>query len=72
MKRYQKQLRSSYFEVGRFNFLVYDGPQTINKAHSLLSQKINKLKHLYSNCFERKKIMQRKVKSKLVTVRCIV
>lgn len=30
MKRYQKQLRSSYFEVGRFNFLVYDGPQEQN------------------------------------------
>lgn len=30
MKRYQKQLRSRYFEVGRFNFLVYDGPQEQN------------------------------------------
>lgn len=45
MKRYQKQLRSSYFEVGRFNFLVYDGPQeqiTNNKQGSQSSEPKNK------------------------------
>lgn len=59
------ETRSSYFEVGRFSCVWWPTrtkSQTINKAHSLLSQKINKLNIYIPTALRNKKILLRNVK----------